>query len=56
MLIEEVLVANIVSGRTSAANDANKDIFSWTFSAAACGRHTIIRASGSNLFRQDEPQ
>jgi len=28
MLIEEVLVANMVSGRTSAANDANKDAFS----------------------------
>ncbi len=35
MLIEEVLVANMVSGRTSAASDANKDVFSWTFSAAA---------------------
>ena len=35
MLIEEVLVANMVSGRTSAASDANKDVFNWTFSAAA---------------------
>jgi len=35
MLIEEVLVANMVSGRTSAVSNANKDVFSWTFSAAA---------------------
>jgi hypothetical protein len=35
MLIEDVLVANMVSGRTSAASDVNKAVFSWTLSAAA---------------------